>query len=619
MRILKKVVLIAPLLLYNMSDAQTSIPIPFLQPFEYFDYATQPSYVGLETVPEGYIGYNCPTKAQVLAAYGYSWFLDETRQIGKSLKLTVHPEDHPCSAQPPRDRSEINFNLPTINETSTFIRWNLLIPDDEEFIDEEVTSFSVKGEYEMHKIFQLTSNNYNPEANNLPYNFPAITPILGMSYVHREDNIDKSRDLYVLIQSPNIDTADSVSIREGTHRMTIRNAIKKGEWNEIMYKFNFSKYDSVGYFQVWINNNPVIIDESQTNHYWNTYYSDVIIQNNDILIQPSKIFCANVGSDDNTQPIPTGIAMANNIKFGHYRRNHLLTHSMYIDNIKVTYDFPPAEIPTKLTNEYCNAQIQIDNQNIVCDPVPGTLNYKFRFEHDGNYYWINSPVNNVNLLEHSFLQPATMYNVQVRSQGSNFDFNYGDICSITTASHTKLRSMDCNNLDSPNYNSLISSLKVHNATNYVFRFQDVITGVYYYGNSSNTFINPSSITGINLNRIYDVQVRAQGNEFDFDYGDVCQIRFIGNTDPIKSNTNFKTLSEKNYVKPAIFPNPFTNYIFLNHIPNLEKYRLFDLSGNLILEGSKDEKINTEKLSPGLYFIEIRLDNGVVYSYKMVKK
>lgn len=619
MKILKKNSLIVLLLLYNLSDAQTSIPIPFLQPFEYFDYYNQPSYVGLETVPQNYEGYECPNKDDVNDAYGYSWLLDETQQhTGKSLKLTVHPEDHPCSAKPPRDRSEINFNLPTFNETSAFIRWDMLIPDNEEFVDEEVTIFS-KGEYEMHKIFQLKANNYNPEVNNAPYDFPAVTPILGMSYVHREDSVDKSRDLYILIQSPNIDTTDTTSKREGTHRMTIRNAIKKGEWNEIMFKFNFSMYDSVGYFQVWINNNPVIIDESQTNHYWNTYYSDVIIQNNDILIQPSKIFCANVGSDDNTQPIPTGIAMANNIKFGHYRRNHLLTHSMYIDNVKVTNHFPPAEIPTKLTTEYCNTHIQIDNQNIVCDPVPGALNYKFRFEHDGNYYWINSPVNNVSLLEHSFLQPATTYNVQVRAQGSTFDFNYGDICSITTASHTKLRNMDCNDLNSPNYNSLISSLKVHNATNYKFRFQDVITGVYFYGNRSNTFINPSSITGINLNRIYNIQVRAQGNGFDFDYGDVCQIKFIGNFEPIKSTIHSKTLGEKNYVKPVIFPNPFTNHIFLNHLANLEKVRIFDLNGSLILQYSKNEKINTEKLSSGLYFIEIQLENGVIYNYKIVKK
>lgn len=611
-------------LIFGLSlSAQNSVPIPYLQPFDSYIYDEQPAYSGLEVVPYDYVGNECPEPEDVESAYGYSWSLSQRSDPakGKAMKLTVHPEDHPCKADAPRDRAEMIYNLPTLNETSTYIRWNFYIPNNSEFEDEEIHYFPAPREYEMHKIFQLKANTNNPENNNTPYTYPAITPILGMSYVHKNDTTTLKRDLYILIESPNIVGCDSTSVREGTHRMTIIDAFKKGEWNEIMYKFNFSRYDSLGYFQVWINKNPVVIDDSQTNQYWNTYFANVIPPLG-FVQQPSKIYCANVYSDDNTQPFVTGIPMANNIKFGHYRRNHTKDHSLYLDNLQVTNSDPRIEQLIKLTTQYCNQPIDISNQTIECESVSNATNYKFRFEHNGEYNWVDSSTPSINLLDHSFLDPGITYNVQVRAQkltSPMFDYNYGEICTITTASHTKLRGADCNNLNSEEFYDEISALKVHNANNYKFRFTRIGEPERYY-DSSTPFMTPAALQsqGLTFNKTYTVHVRATGPNFDFDYGDGCLIKFISTT---AEKTNNSSSIDNHLPEPIIYPNP------VNHILNIENfthekfsYEVYNQLGGVVLKSENfvGNQINMEKLSQGMYFLKLRNSQNT-FVYKILKK
>jgi hypothetical protein len=595
------IILIVLIVFFNNNlYSQNSIPIPFLQPFESFNYNNKPDYMSLQVASSDTDSdTQCPNVERVISGYEYSWLLSgNSPQEGKSLKLTVRDTNQPCLGDTDLERSEILFGLPTLNQTPIFIKWNFLIPISE-FPDDDIAD-------DNHIIFQLKANNYNPDNNNNDYDNIANFPIALLNYVHKPNNgNDLKRDLYVRFNPAK---------RSGSEiqRLSIDDAIKKGEWNEIMFKFNLST-DDTGFFQIWVNQSPVIIYSGTASN----YQSIVDVGSTQ---DPSKIYGANVFTDNLPGELP-GIAMANNIKFGHYRPDSdiLVSHSIYLDNIKVTTNSPPEEILIKLTDKYCNQQINISNQNIECYSILDATNYKFRFEHNNEYNWVNSSIPYINLLNYSFFQPATIYKVQVRAQGSNFDFNYGDICTITTASHTKLRSTDCGNTNSLEFNGTIGALKVHNATNYKFRFRRAGEPTRYH-DSNDTFMRPSDLQGLTQFNIYQVDVRATGQNFDFNYGDVCSIRF---TNSLKSTLTKKSMGNGNLnnIKPKVYPNPFSNEINLDCFDNVEfSYEILNQTGIIIRKKNIliDKKINLENLSNGLYFLKLTNSTNT-FIYKIYKE
>ena len=277
--------------------------------------------------------------------------------------------------------------------------------------------------------------------------------MVGLYYYHDTIAQNNLRDLRFLIISPH--ETDSTEIRRRIH---ITNAVEKGQWSEITYRTYWSEDENIGNVKIWIDGKPVIQDPNMTSSQHVLY--GVIGNDNDTFSQLEATIATKVA------------AFENYIKFGHYRQHHKFDHAIYIDNVKVTHNFPPTEIPIQLISQYCNQQIDISDQNIECEHVNGATNYKFRFEKDETYNWVDSPSPRINLLDYSFLESGQTYNIQVRAQGNDFDFNYGDICTITTAKHTKLRSFDCDNFNSSEFFDQIGALKVHNALNYKFRFID---------------------------------------------------------------------------------------------------------------------------------------------------
>jgi hypothetical protein len=73
-------------------------------------------------------------------------------------------------------------------------------------------------------------------------------------------------------------------------------------------------------------------------------------------------------------------------------------------------------------------------------------------------------------------------------------------------------------------------------------------------------------------------------------------------------------------KAVVYPNPFENNILVkNHSNNeIEYVRIFDINKRLLLEEKQVAKINTEKLVPGIYFIEIKTNENINYRNKIIK-
>lgn len=401
----------------KVTSAQNHIQIPFYYPVDNFDYEHIPPYLNFQTEPEDYViaNNNCPSYQEGAFAENYSWnIIDRNDPIkGRAFKLTVHPEDHPCKANAPLSRSEIIFRLPTLNNSTSFISWSFKIPDNEEFVDEPNISNS------YHKIFQLKAENRSPETG-IEYDNIITYPLVGLNYIHKNDNCNKNRDLLFFIRSA------SDGSQSGFRRVYINNAIKKGEWNEVTYKTVWSSNDIIGSIQIWINGKPVVFDYYDSNQ---LYYMTNL--SNNLTAEPYKINCATIRLNNNNSP------QANAIKFGHYRGNHNLNHSIYIDDIRVQSNKDLNVKPIKLKNNYCN---KIINNIIESENLLGATNYKFRLEKNGDYIWINSNSNSINLLDYPNIEHGKFYNVQVSIQGylngSYFETQYGKVCKIKVNSFT---------------------------------------------------------------------------------------------------------------------------------------------------------------------------------------
>ena len=71
-----------------------------------------------------------------------------------------------------------------------------------------------------------------------------------------------------------------------------------------------------------------------------------------------------------------------------------------------------------------------------------------------------------------------------------------------------------------------------------------------------------------------------------------------------------------------YPNPVTGELQLSCSPDLKPTRaeLYDLEGRLILTQQTDlERISMKNLAPGLYTLRVTMDDGSVYTDKIIKQ
>jgi hypothetical protein len=68
---------------------------------------------------------------------------------------------------------------------------------------------------------------------------------------------------------------------------------------------------------------------------------------------------------------------------------------------------------------------------------------------------------------------------------------------------------------------------------------------------------------------------------------------------------------------TIYPNPVTDYLYLDKIPGIKDYTVQDCSGNQILYG--DSKIvDLRNIDPGFYLLRVATEKGV-FGFKVVKR
>jgi hypothetical protein len=88
-----------------------------------------------------------------------------------------------------------------------------------------------------------------------------------------------------------------------------------------------------------------------------------------------------------------------------------------------------------------------------------------------------------------------------------------------------------------------------------------------------------------------------------------------------SITDYSVLSSEeeidNKIDLEVFPNPFNDEIILSQ-ENL-MVKIYNFSGQLILESRNETKINTTSLNAGLYLVEIKNSNNELLKVKKIIK
>ncbi|TCN60011.1 right-handed parallel beta-helix repeat-containing protein [Flavobacterium circumlabens] len=78
------------------------------------------------------------------------------------------------------------------------------------------------------------------------------------------------------------------------------------------------------------------------------------------------------------------------------------------------------------------------------------------------------------------------------------------------------------------------------------------------------------------------------------------------------------IDEMEISKFSIYPNPATNFITIDSEIPVEKYQIFNGSGQKLMEGSERNKINISELGAGMYFIKFQIENKN-YVSKIIKR
>lgn len=96
--------------------------------------------------------------------------------------------------------------------------------------------------------------------------------------------------------------------------------------------------------------------------------------------------------------------------------------------------------------------------------------------------------------------------------------------------------------------------------------------------------------------------------------------FIGQVEDYTINVQAANLSTREIVKESskIYPNPTTGLVYIKTNEKVEKFEVYNISGQKLLEGNSTT-INISDFVPGTYLIKIQTNNQKIITEKIIKK
>ncbi len=85
------------------------------------------------------------------------------------------------------------------------------------------------------------------------------------------------------------------------------------------------------------------------------------------------------------------------------------------------------------------------------------------------------------------------------------------------------------------------------------------------------------------------------------------------------HTTTLAVSNSSKGKIQIFPNPVSDYISFSGVKNGKTLQIFSANGQFISAESYTDKMNVNRLSPGMYVLKVIFENGTSSEFKFIKK
>jgi hypothetical protein len=193
---------------------------------------------------------------------------------------------------------------------------------------------------------------------------------------------------------------------------------------------------------------------------------------------------------------------------------------------EVTYACNPVPL-TKIRTQDCGLQTTTFNQLFYCNSITGAT-YEFRYRDiSTNAVSTKTRVNTAaSFGDAGLFDINRTYSVRVRAKLNGVYGNYGDSCLIYSPIQiplTKIRTIDCG-LQTTTFNQLFYTDAVSYASSYEFEYTDLNTNAITYKVRLNTAASLGDAGLLDINKTYNVRVRAKvGNNWGA-FGTICQIK-----------------------------------------------------------------------------------------------
>jgi|GEM_PF-5197054 len=418
-----------------------------------------------------------------------------------ALQLTVYPNSHYEEAYAPRSRSEISFNVNNDNGTTYYYSWQVFIPDNSYFQEHNIGN-------SFHILQQFASSRILAEDNSIEVDNRKIMTLDYQHDIYREtcDDPDLQWTLY-----------DALNSGQKFGRVFLDQGFKKGAWNEFVIKVRWSDNtdatsNNYGYYQIWLNRQPLVA-------YDTVNWTEPAPHSN-----PSTNYYCDLGHAHETPtefiaPTQFEDVIHNNgwiktlLKLGHYRSNHMTNHTLYLDNIQVTTEFPRPQ----LSLQDCGTTLTRYDWKVDALAVPGATNYVFRIEQGGTAGFVHSPTPELDFSKVYNLKPDTEYTVRVRAQGAGISSIYGATCTVRTPP-VSLTDEDCNR-GLTKEDMTIEATPFLGTDNYHFRLRSATDTLVV--TTSTPSLNLWSVDELVMNTQYHVSVSSTNDGTTFPYGPEC--------------------------------------------------------------------------------------------------
>lgn len=454
----------------------------------------------------------------------------------RSIKLDVSVGDDPSDK---RDRSEIAFwadNNFLARKSTFYYSWDFLIPR-QTFVEDTTTD-------QFHFIMQFANDEFNTTfecQTQTPgvFNTEMFPPII-LKYKPDNDSTTTTRDLildYGTTYSrpggapcgdngcagPNGDTN-----YRGDLQHTIVDAINLNTWTHIVMKVTWSYIGSEAKITLWINDLPVVKENSDT-----PYPCFPDDEDNRLKIgtssAPPYIFedlPLMYRIDENGQEV----TVQNYHKLGQYRKGYTNDHTIYFDNYRIAKEYPPSPTKTYLVDPDCNTLDGCDKGDpCVIDFVVGgdhivtayeimpASHYVFKIVDGLTEFYDGSTTHTLDLLNEDWARAGKNYQISVR--GVHTGFIHDKACTVNTPSTTRLISNYYNpHSNIPYYvpdnlyaDGTISCIPLIGANKYKYRFTNTadITDFFYMETATGeTSVNVYDSHHLKRNTKYAVQIRG---------------------------------------------------------------------------------------------------------------